>query len=64
MKCKLCNKEIPPKRAKLGYTTCLECGEKEAQLLKEERKERVAPAYNKGPLMYITSRKMIKDLGR
>ncbi len=64
MKCKKCNELINPKRAKLGYTTCLACGQQEAELLKEQRRERIAPAYNKGPLMYITSKKMVKDLGR
>ena len=59
-----CGAEFSDKRKALGYETCLDCGEQEAQELVAKKKERVAPAYNKGPIMYITSLEMVKDLGK
>jgi predicted nucleic acid-binding Zn-ribbon protein len=59
-----CGNEYSDKRKELGYETCLDCGEREAQELVSKKKEQIAPAYNKGPLMFITSMKMVKDLGK
>ncbi len=59
-----CGNKFSDKRFALGYRTCLECGEEEAKELSEQRKEQVAPAYNKGAYQYITSLGMARDLGR
>jgi hypothetical protein len=66
MLCSLCRDphcRVPEPRARLGYTTCIECGEVAAQLLAEKRKKQVAPAYNKGAYQYITL-KDTKTIGR
>lgn len=62
--CNLCDEPFPRKRADLGYTTCLLCGEKEASKEVERKKQCVAPAYNKGAYMYIDSVDSAKDIGR
>lgn len=54
MLCSMCRVKIPEPRHKLGYNTCLSCGEVAAQKLAELRKKSVAPAYNKGAYQYIT----------
>ena len=45
---------VPEPRARLGYTTCIDCGERVASDLAERRKKQIAPAYNKGAYQYIT----------
>lgn len=62
--CKLCGEEFSDRRKALGYETCLICGEEDAQLEIREKSGRVGVAYNKGPLQFITSMEMVKDLGR
>jgi hypothetical protein len=62
--CVECDEEYPDARKALGYETCLECGQELAQIEIESRKLRIAPAFNKGPIMYITSLEMVKDLGK
>jgi len=62
--CERCDGEFSDGREKLGYKTCLVCGEEDAQIEIEKKKLRVATPYNKGPYMFITSRSMVKDLGR
>jgi hypothetical protein len=59
-----CGTEYLDKRKALGYETCLDCGEQEAQELVEQKKERIAPAYNKGAYQYITSTAMVMDVGK
>ena len=54
---------VPEPRAKLGYTTCIDCGELAAQKLANQRKKQVAPAYNKGAYQVIT-KENVKDIGR
>ena len=62
--CRKCGRPYPLARALLNYDTCTKCGEKEANKIKEQRKERVAVLYNKGGYSYITSPADLKDLGR
>ena len=50
----LCSTKIHNERNRLGYSTCLECGEVAAQKLADQRKKQVAPTYNKGAYQYIT----------
>jgi hypothetical protein len=44
-----CGEEVDVRRIKLGYTTCLLCGDKEAR----ERKFVVQIPYSKGAYQYI-----------
>jgi predicted nucleic acid-binding Zn-ribbon protein len=62
--CSKCGDEYPRGRAKLGYSTCLKCGAKEAKKETESKFKQSAPAYNKGPYMYITNKDMAKSIGR
>jgi predicted nucleic acid-binding Zn-ribbon protein len=62
--CVECGKQFSDKRKALHYDTCLECGEELAQMEAHKRKLRIAPAFNKGAYQFITSIKMVKDLGR
>ena len=52
--CNKCGEVVNPNRYKLGYRTCLPCGDEVAQRLKKIRRKQVAPAYNKGAYQYIT----------
>ena len=63
-KCQKCDDEYSDRRKELGYETCLRCGEEDAQDEIENKKGRIAPAYNKGAYQYITSEAMVKDLGK
>jgi len=62
--CSECEAKFSPKRAILGYTTCLDCGCKRAEERREQLSRRTAPAYNKGAYQLITDRQAVKDLGR
>lgn len=62
MICDECGEEFSDKRGKLGYTTCLECGDKEANKEKNRKKKCIAPAYNKGAYQYITSKECVKNI--
>jgi ribosomal protein L37AE/L43A len=57
MICKQCGEELHPKRAKLGYHLCLDCGDEVAR----QRKFTVAPI-NKSNYMMITDMTMLKQL--
>jgi len=63
-KCYLCQEPYPAKREELGYKTCLDCGGAAANAEKQRKARCSAPAYNKGAYMYVTNRKMAKDVGR
>lgn len=62
--CSKCSEKYPSGRAKLGYSTCLKCGGKEAAKETKQKFMQSAPAYNKGPYMYITNKDMAKAIGR
>lgn len=57
MKYCICGDPIIPKRAKLGYTTCLPCGEKQAKSVKHT----VAPMH-KSNYMLFTNREDLKGI--
>lgn len=57
--CKECGNRYEDKRAKLGYETCLECGEEEAQMELQNKRKRIAILYNKGPYMLLSERDLI-----
>ncbi len=62
--CIECGEEYNPKRESLGYKTCLDCGGDQAQREILRKSRCVAPAYNKGAYMYVSSSAMARDLGR
>ena len=47
MECKVCGEPINPKRAELGYDTCLKHGE-------SKKIYPIAPGYNKGAYQLVT----------
>mgnify|MGYP003148301386 CR=1 len=64
VQCSSCDNLFSEKRQRLGYETCLSCGEKQATIDAKRKSKCFAPAYNKGAYMYITSKKMAKNVGR
>jgi len=62
--CTECYEEYSDKRKALGYNTCLECGDIAASKQALHKAKCIAPAYNKGAYMYVSSSTMAKDLGR
>ena len=62
--CKECGEEFSVKRFNLGYRTCLNCGAEDARMETIEKSQRIAVLCNKGPLQYITSIEVVKDLGK
>jgi hypothetical protein len=60
----MCGDSFSDKRKKLGYGTCLSCGAEEASYETDAKKKCVAISYNKGPYQFITSRSMVRDLGK
>jgi len=62
--CKICNKEYNYKRKQLGYNTCLDCGNLNAMRETLRKSKCIAPAFNKGPYMYIHSIKDAKEAGK
>ena len=48
------------KRHNLGYKTCLECGDKEAQKEADRKSNYIAPLFNKGGYQYIGNLENIK----
>ena len=62
--CPDCGGEVNPRRVALGHPLCLVCGETLAQKEIARRAMCVAPAYNKGAYMYVTSASMARDAGK
>lgn len=48
--CRRCGEEYPKRRADLGYSTCLPCGEREARAVRHT----IMPAYSKGAYQLIS----------
>jgi len=59
-----CGEEFNPKRKALGYEHCLSCGDGYAQKETVRKSKCVAPAYNKGNYVYISSKADARDIGR
>lgn len=53
----ICGDEIPKRRAKLGYATCMPCGEKDARSVKHT----IAPMH-KSNYMVFTDREDLKGI--
>lgn len=60
--CSFCGEYYPLKRKELGYDTCLSCGDNQAQKETIAKSKRITVAYNKGPVMYITSPEAVKGI--
>lgn len=60
--CYLCGETYPARRKEIGYNTCLECGGQEAEMERVAKSKRITVAYNKGPVMYITSPEAVKGI--
>lgn len=57
--CQFCGEDYSAKRFELGYITCLDCGDSQAQKETEAKSKRITVAYNKGPMMFITSKECV-----
>lgn len=64
VECIICGDEFSHKRARLGYKTCLNCGEKSALAEKHIKSKCIAPLYNKSAYQYITPGNNLKSMGR
>ena len=62
--CLVCGEPYDLARAKLGYRTCLKCGDKAAKTQIFYKSRRVAPHYNKGGYMYLTPDMDLMSLNR
>jgi hypothetical protein len=60
--CEFCGEQYPARRKELGYRSCLECGDIQAQKEKIFKSKCTAPAYNKGPFMLITNKEQVKGI--
>lgn len=57
--CRFCGEDYSARRFELGYISCLDCGDKQAEKEKAFKAKCTAPAYNKGPFMLITSKECV-----
>lgn len=62
--CIKCGNQYSPKRAQLGYRTCLTCGEQYSKIEMRRKSMCTAPLYNKSAYQYITPGNDLKSMGR
>ena len=62
--CIECGEDYNPKRAELGYRTCLDCGGKIADIEVARKARCSAPAYNKGAYQYVSTVQAARGVGR
>ena len=62
--CIKCGDLYNPKRAELGYRTCLVCGGIAAEKEAHRKSKCIAPAYNKGAYQYVGTIADAKGIGR
>ncbi len=62
--CINCSNEFPLKRKKLGYNTCIDCGDKIAHKEAIRKSKCTAPLFNKGAYQYIGNIEVVKYIGR
>lgn len=60
--CRECGETYPPKRAVLGYRTCLECGDAEASA--ERAGWTIAPIAHKQGETRVTDRAQLRGLNK
>ena len=63
-KCRMCGEDYDLARAKLGYSVCLDCGDKIARAQTTLKAKQVAQHYNKGGYMYLTPNMDLMSLNR
>ncbi len=57
--CQFCGEDYSAKRFELGYITCLDCGDSQAQKEKDYKAKCTAPAYNKSAYFYVSSKEQV-----
>ena len=62
--CNVCGENYPVKRKELGYSTCINCGDKFARKEAIRKSKCVAPLFNKGAYQFIGNISEAKTLGR
>tara|TARA_B100000927_G_scaffold286633_1_gene278428 strand:+ start:1756 stop:1953 length:198 start_codon:yes stop_codon:yes gene_type:complete len=62
--CVKCYLEYPEKRKRIGYKTCIVCGDKEATKEAIRKSKCTAPLFNKGAYQYVGNINVVKDIGR
>lgn len=62
--CIECGSDYPDERARLGYDTCLKCGDLIARVQKAFKAQQVAPHFNKGGYQYLTPGMDLMSLNR
>ena len=62
--CVSCGDDFNPKRYRLGYRTCLECGQTLALQEKVSKSRGTAILVNKSAYQYITNVELTKSFGR
>ena len=62
--CIECGEDYNPKRAEIGYRTCLDCGGKIADIEVARKARCSAPAYNKGAYQYVGTVQTARSVGR
>ena len=64
IECVRCEEEVNPRRAALGYKTCLDCGAVDANREARQKARRIAPAFNKGAYQYVGTVQSARSVGR
>lgn len=62
--CIECDEEYSHLRYKLGYRTCLDCGENKAMAEKFRKSKCTAPLFNKGAYGYVISKSDARNIGK
>lgn len=60
--CRFCGDDYSYKRFELGYISCLDCGDKQAEKEKAFKAKCTAPAYNKGAYTYVASTDQVRGI--
>ena len=60
--CRFCGEDYSIRRFELGYISCLDCGDKQAQKEKAFKATCTAPAYNKSAYFYVSNPEMVKGI--
>jgi len=60
--CRFCGEDYSVRRYKLGYISCLDCGEQQAEAEKAFKAKCTAPAFNKGAYTYVASTDQVKGI--
>lgn len=60
----LCGEDIPDARLRLGFRTCLDCGERDARAITQARTRSCVPTHksNYVPLVGTNARQALRDI--